>query len=97
MAKKWGGRRRNTIFAALLQRDLIPGKGWRCIVCGRIASDEHQLSVEHKTPRSLGGTDAFSNLALSHRSCNYSRGSRPLEEFQNTIVDRSAWVTGLRQ
>lgn len=92
---RWGGRRVARITAVLLQRDYIPGKGWRCYLCRRITNDAKLLSVEHKTPRSQGGTDAMSNLVLAHRSCNYARGAKPVDEFQAGIVDRTAWITSL--
>lgn len=35
-------------------------------------------TFDHKKPRSDGGTNHYANLALAHRKCNNSRGSRPV-------------------
>lgn len=93
---KWGGRKRNTLFMVVLERDHISGKGWRCVLCSALTSDVATLSLEHKTPRSQGGTDELANLAIAHRSCNYSRGDKPMEEFRSTVMDRTSWVQGLQ-
>lgn len=37
----------------------------------------------------------MSNLAISCRSCNYSRGDKPLDAWRDTIADRTAWVNSL--
>ncbi len=39
-------------------------------------------SLDHLTPRSQGGSDYPSNLALSHIGCNKSRADGPVEEFR---------------
>lgn len=91
----WGGRRVARIRSALLVRDHIIGKGWRCWVCEQIETDPRRLTIEHITPRSQGGTDELGNLALSHASCNYSRGTRPIEVVREGIANRIAWVETL--
>lgn len=60
--------------AMLRQRD-----GNQCWVCGEPmqfddpAHDEY-ATFEHITRQADKGSDALSNLALSHRACNESRG-----------------------
>lgn len=56
----------------LRQRD-----GWICRICGRNFSypppkHPHPLSmtIDHRVPRTQGGTDELSNLQLTHRMCN---------------------------
>ena len=48
--------------------------GYRCQICGRTAQDGVILEVDHKIPRSKGGTDHPSNLWTLCFDCN--RGKR---------------------
>lgn len=51
--------------------------GWvPCFVCGRKV-DRIEATLEHIKPRSLGGTDDYENLAISHGRCNARRGNSP--------------------
>lgn len=50
----------------ILNRD-----GWICGYCGRAAN-----TVDHRTPKSRGGTDDESNLIAACRSCNSSKRDR---------------------
>jgi len=45
-----------------------------CFVCG-LPVDESKATLEHIKPRSLGGTLAMDNLAISHAKCNRKRGA----------------------
>lgn len=58
----------------------------RCFYCGfnprENAEYKQRLAVEHKTPKSRGGTDEDRNLVLSCRSCNSSKGTKTFEEFR---------------
>ena len=42
------------------------------------------LQIDHLVPRSRGGTDRVSNLALACNRCNQKKGNRPLEDFLNS-------------
>lgn len=48
-----------------------------CVVCGRPFANLACVTLEHLTPRSLGGKGT-ENFAPSHYRCNNRRGSRPL-------------------
>lgn len=57
---------------------------WTCHLC-RLPVDpngagERQPSVDHLVPRSKGGRNANSNLALAHRGCNMARADGPLPQ-----------------
>lgn len=58
----------------------------RCFYCGfdprQATGKRERLSVEHKNPKSRGGTNEDQNLALSCRSCNSSKGTKTVEEFR---------------
>lgn len=72
---------REAIYAALFERD----GGSNCALCGvevdmALASgpkgDEWGPSIDHITPRSLGGSDDLGNLQLAHWRCNRAKGAR---------------------
>jgi 5-methylcytosine-specific restriction endonuclease McrA len=48
-----------------------------CIYCG----SEEDLTIDHKTPQSRGGTDEIENLATACRACNASKRDLTSEEF----------------
>ena len=48
--------------------------------------DPRGPSVEHLIPRSKGGGDELSNLALSHWGCNRARGAKDLEDVWSVAV-----------
>lgn len=49
----------------------------RCHICGRRA-DINDWHLEHIVPLSRGGGHSYKNVAVSHPSCNLSKGSRVL-------------------
>lgn len=66
-----------------------------CVVCGRPFANLACVTVEHLTPRSLGGKGSVrqaidegkthSNLGPSHYRCNNRRGSRSLIRAADSI------------
>jgi 5-methylcytosine-specific restriction endonuclease McrA len=64
-------RRRETTYRMIAKK--CAGKV-PCFVCG-----EHVpyagCTLEHIKPKSKGGTDDMSNLAISHFKCNQARGN----------------------
>lgn len=50
----------------------------KCAYCG---AENVPLEIEHIHPKSLGGTNRISNLALACHACNQKKGNRPLTEF----------------
>lgn len=68
--ERWAGRRAQDYV-----RRTLAEYGTLCIICGRPGSD----SADHIIPRADGGAVFdLENLGPSHRSCNYSRGRKPL-------------------
>ena len=43
-------------------------------------------SIDHKVPLSRGGTNAYSNLAIAHRSCNCKKNSKTKEEYDAHVI-----------
>ncbi len=67
--------------AALAERD-----GWHCHYCNVRLGWGHPSvvppEVDHKTPRSLGGSNDLDNLVLSCGACNSLKGATPYEMFK---------------
>lgn len=62
-----------------------------CLLCGNTLVEP---SIEHIIPRSKGGTNILSNLAISCSSCNRSRRSNPLTlEQYNRLNDWYYYVS----
>lgn len=56
----------------------------RCAYCDGL-SKEPALEVEHETPRSRGGSDRVSNLAIACHTCNQEKGKRTPEEWAEDL------------
>jgi 5-methylcytosine-specific restriction endonuclease McrA len=56
---------------------------FRCIYClaDLRDADPFDISLDHITPASDGGTNLPSNMVTACRSCNCSRGDKPLARF----------------
>jgi 5-methylcytosine-specific restriction endonuclease McrA len=50
----------------------------QCTYCG---VKDVPLEIEHITPKSRGGSNRISNLALACRGCNQSKGNQKIEDF----------------
>ena len=63
-----------------------------CFVCGGHI-ERGKESLEHKRPMILGGAKTNpGNLALSHKSCNARRNSKPLFRLANGVPYEAASV-----
>ena len=49
--------------------------------CAYCKAQNVALQIEHLTPKSRGGSDRVSNLALACEKCNQKKGNLPLEDF----------------
>lgn len=63
--------RRETVYKMVSKRNAgrVP-----CFVC-KTHVEKPDATLEHVIPRSKGGTDDMSNLAISHGKCNNQRGN----------------------
>ena len=55
--------------------------------------DKQTRSLEHLTPKSLGGGLEWENVAITHKVANSKRGITPIEE----IVTEQMWIDYLKQ
>jgi len=69
---------------AVYERD-----GRMCIYCG--ATED--LALDHIVPLNGGGSHREDNLVVACRSCNSSKGAKPLEEWLETQPKAIVWVT----
>lgn len=80
-SKKCRQRDRRGWITATRRRAIYARDGWTCQLCmSPIEPDLHFLddwaaTIDHITPRSLGGTHEDSNLRAAHRWCNSVRGA----------------------
>jgi 5-methylcytosine-specific restriction endonuclease McrA len=56
-----------------------------CQYCGRRFPTE-DLSIDHVTPRSLGGHSSWANCVVACLACNARKGNRSLEAARMTIL-----------
>jgi hypothetical protein len=81
---------RNATRVAIYQRD-----GLACGYCGQGIEDGAQLTLDHCTPRSKGGSNEPSNLITCCHDCNSRRGDMPMSRFAKVIASEfGRTVTG---
>ena len=67
-----------TLYGFEVKEYLLEKWGRKCCYCGVTGTP---LEVDHIHPRSAGGSNRVSNLALACRYCNMTKGSQPVEVF----------------
>lgn len=74
----WAGMNwiRKDLRLAVYLRD-----GMACMWCGSTLEDGAQLTLDHVTPHTNGGTNEVSNLVTCCHKCNSVRADRPAAEF----------------
>jgi 5-methylcytosine-specific restriction endonuclease McrA len=69
---------------------LLEKWGHQCAYCGK---KDVPLQIEHIQPRSRGGTDRVSNLAIACEPCNTRKGNRPIADFLKNKPERLSQIT----
>lgn len=68
-----------------MRNRLGESQNWRCCWCGVECIAEpgqsHSATIEHVTPRSLGGQNHWDNYAMACAHCNNKRGTQSVEDF----------------
>ena len=58
-----------------------------CPYCNRPITDVSEFTIDHRFPKSLGGTDNIENLQPMHKKCNAEKGdSIPDMDIEYTIT-----------
>ncbi|GBE49201.1 HNH endonuclease [bacterium BMS3Bbin13] len=73
---------------------LLEKWGWRCAYCD---VENVPLTVDHIHPKSRGGSDRVSNLALACVPCNQRKGNRDVTEFLLHDPKRLAHIEAQRK
>jgi hypothetical protein len=60
---------------------------YRCAYCGKMGVP---FEIDHIQPRSRGGSDRISNLALACHGCNTTKGTQTAQEFGHAEVEGTA-------
>lgn len=76
-----------TLFGWELRAYLLEKFGRHCAYCGK---HNVPFELEHIQPRSRGGSDRVSNLALSCHACNQRKGQQTAAEFGHAQVEEQA-------
>ena len=75
-----GERRGEWYNGFMLLRLYHSSKGY-CVYCSRhLDIDDPDLAFDHKVALKRGGDDSISNLAVSCRNCNSSKGTKELKD-----------------
>ncbi len=83
--KRWNGSKwiRRPKRLAIYRRD-----DFRCVYCGADGLEAgFDLTLDHVTPRELGGTNEARNLVTACRSCNSAKRDLPLRKFLASLID----------
>jgi 5-methylcytosine-specific restriction endonuclease McrA len=78
---------RGTLFGCEAREYLLEKWGRQCTYC---KAQGVPLQIEHVVPKSRGGSNRISNLALSCQPCNETKGNRTAAEFGHPGVQDQA-------
>ncbi len=67
-----------TLYGYEVREYLLEKWNRKCAYCG---AKDTQLEIEHLKPKSKGGSDRVSNLAIACHECNQAKGNREIEQF----------------
>jgi 5-methylcytosine-specific restriction endonuclease McrA len=73
-----------TLYQYEVREYLLEKFSRSCAYCG---VKNVPLEVEHIVPKSIGGSNRVSNLAIACRKCNQAKGNRNIEEFLSKKPD----------
>ena len=75
------------LFGYEVREYLLEKFGRECVYCG---ASNVPLEIEHIVPKSRGGTNQVSNLAIACKKCNLKKGNKTAEEFGYPDVQKQA-------
>ena len=76
-----------TLLGYEVREYLLEKWGRKCVYCG---AENTPLEIDHIHPRSKGGSDRVSNLAIACHDCNQAKGNRPVEQFLSACTKAKA-------
>ena len=69
----------------MTRREIFRRDNFTCQYCGRHNTD---LTVDHVTPRHMGGKHIWTNVVAACPSCNHRKGGRTVEEAMMRLLHR---------
>ena len=79
--------RKAELLPSWRHRELAKRQGGHCPICRDSLYNEEELHVHHVIPKSQGGGDAISNLALVHLYCHQQGPQRPSGESVTGLLE----------
>ena len=79
------GYQQGTLAGYEVREYLLEKWGRECAYCGR---DKVPLEIDHIHPKSTGGSNRVSNLAIACHDCNQRKGNMPAEQFLKKQPER---------
>ena len=79
-----------TLAGYEIREYLLEKWGRKCAYCG---AEHAPLEIDHIHPKSKGGSDRVSNLAIACHGCNQRKGNSPIEQF---LADRPEHARKIR-
>jgi len=78
-------------YKKYIRKTIFKKNNGRCFYCNcklqnKNPKDKNYMTMDHKKPKSLGGTITMDNIIPSCNSCNVSKGSLDFEVFINKII-----------
>lgn len=64
---------------------------YTCCYCGKFCGKKKIRTIDHKLPKSRGGTDSLDNLVTACKRCNVRKGARTPSEAGMSITDWSKY------
>lgn len=74
------------LFTEYQKKTIYANGNGRCGICGR-PMNFSEMTVDHITPISRGGTDNMSNLQPAHLWCNRIKNGLTMKELNDKISD----------
>jgi 5-methylcytosine-specific restriction endonuclease McrA len=73
---------RRTARNVRLRRRTFGALGFCCYYCG-VEKSWEELTIDHLTPKALGGDDSKKNLVPACEPCNIDKGDMTLEQYRD--------------
>ena len=77
-------RKKIAVWKGKIKKGIFPN----CFLCGKPITQVKDLTCEHLTPKSRGGSNEDCNLYPAHTWCNWEKGSMTLREYVEFLKNK---------
>ena len=70
-------RKKIAVWKGRIKKGIYPN----CFLCGKPITQVKDLTCEHLTPKSRGGSNEDYNIYVAHAQCNWEKGNMTLKEY----------------